>query len=417
MENLFRDEAIEHHSKRLYGEVILATSLRSKVMTALILTIVAIGIATLSFGSLARKETVTGEIVTSLGLSKTFAPSGALVTAVHVKEGQTVSKGDPLFTYTTVTTLENGTQKHALLLEQLDSKEQVVLRKKEALKHQFEDERALLTLEQQELAERRIQILGLQELALKRAELAQESLGQARPLLENGLITSLELLEREQNSLESESETQKLKMQLTETDRAIDRIGIQITRSQALEAVTLADLNRDLAAVRLNKIEVAAGSTVLATAAVPGKVVSLRVRSGQRATGNALLVSILPIGGELIAELQVPSNAVGLISNDEPVRLLFDSFPYQKFGTTKGIIKDITGMTLRRNDVADGSIQDRPVYIARVALESEKIDSLHGSFDIRPGMTLTADIILEDRQIWELVFGPLLRALRRNTHT
>jgi membrane fusion protein len=51
---------------------------------------------------------------------------------------------------------------------------------------------------------------------------------------------------------------------------------------------------------------------------------------------------------------------------------------------------------------------NEPLYRIHVALASQHVVAFGQSHELRPGMTLEADIIHDVRGIWEWVFEPLL---------
>ena len=50
-------------------------------------------------------------------------------------------------------------------------------------------------------------------------------------------------------------------------------------------------------------------------------------------------MTLTPRGGALRAELYVPSRAIGFVKSGQRVRLLYDAFPYQKFGPAWGEVR------------------------------------------------------------------------------
>ncbi|MCA3735862.1 MAG: hemolysin secretion protein D, partial [Phenylobacterium sp.] len=60
MSELFREEAVRHATRRLAGEVMLATSLPGLLLTALAVVTVVAGFIFAATATYARKETVVG---------------------------------------------------------------------------------------------------------------------------------------------------------------------------------------------------------------------------------------------------------------------------------------------------------------------------------------------------------------------
>lgn len=105
---LFRKQAIEQQGNRLYGDVALTTPVSTWALTGLIGTIITgIGIA-LFLGSYARKETVSGWLISDKGLVKIVSPQLGTISTVHVKEGQDVDEGEHLITLDLDTVFAGG---------------------------------------------------------------------------------------------------------------------------------------------------------------------------------------------------------------------------------------------------------------------------------------------------------------------
>ncbi|HZH02515.1 MAG TPA: hypothetical protein VEY30_01945 [Myxococcaceae bacterium] len=85
MSDLFRKEAVTHATRRLTGEVVLATPLSFKLLAGLLVTTVTAGAAFASAASYARKETVPGWIVPQGGMVRVTARQGGLLETVAVR--------------------------------------------------------------------------------------------------------------------------------------------------------------------------------------------------------------------------------------------------------------------------------------------------------------------------------------------
>ena len=67
----------------------------------------------------------------------------------------------------------------------------------------------------------------------------------------------------------------------------------------------------------------------------------------QRSIGSVVreaepIVTLVPLNVPLEAEVSINSRDIGRVSTDEPVRLKFDAYPFQKFGTASGTIRTIS---------------------------------------------------------------------------
>ena len=81
-------------------------------------------------------------------------------------------------------------------------------------------------------------------------------------------------------------------------------------------------------------------------------------------------LEILPADSPLQAELFIPARAIGFVEVGQDVRLLFDAFPYQRFGTYHGKIVKVSQTVLLDSDVSGPVKLQEPAYAATVALVS-----------------------------------------------
>ena len=146
-------------------------------------------------------------------------------------------------------------------------------------------------------------------------------------------------------------------------------------------------------------------------APIAGRVSSLQASSGQAADPQRLQLQIVPDdGGALQAELFVPSRAIGFVEAGQSVRLLYDAFPYQHYGTYRGRIVRVSQTIVAGTDVSTPVKLDGPAYRATVALERPDIDAYGKRVPLQPDMLLKADIILEKRTLVDWILNPLRSA-------
>jgi len=111
----------------------------------------------------------------------------------------------------------------------------------------------------------------------------------------------------------------------------------------------------------------------------------------------------MPESSKLVAQLMVPSSAVGFIRPGDQVQLRYQAFPHQKFGHYPGSVMQVSPSAIP--DPAGGA--GPPVYRVLVSLESQSVLAYGERETLRPGMLVDADILGERRRIIEWVFEPL----------
>jgi membrane fusion protein len=169
-------------------------------------------------------------------------------------------------------------------------------------------------------------------------------------------------------------------------------------------------LRNELAATeqRMSEINSRRAYTIRAPAA--GRVSMLQATVGQTADPRRLQLEILPSNSVLQAELFIPTRAAGFVQVGQEVRLLYEAFPYQKFGTYKGRIIKLSQTILTATDVYGPVALKEPAYKATVALARPDIDADGKKITLQSDMLLTADIVLERRSILGWLLNPLFSA-------
>jgi len=142
-------------------------------------------------------------------------------------------------------------------------------------------------------------------------------------------------------------------------------------------------------------------------APIGGRVSLLRASVGQLADPRRLQLQIVPGNSLLEAELFIPVRAIGFVEIGQDVRLLFDSFPYQRFGTYHGRIIKVSQTVVLASDVEAPVALKEPAYTATVRLDRPDIVANGKKIPLQPDMSLRADIILEKRTLVDWIFAPL----------
>jgi multidrug efflux pump subunit AcrA (membrane-fusion protein) len=150
---------------------------------------------------------------------------------------------------------------------------------------------------------------------------------------------------------------------------------------------------------RIARLETEIASTELSlkqttiTAPVGGIITSLNVRSaGTVLQAGEAVSSIAPSGVRLVVEAHVPNKDMTFIEKGLPAKLKFDAFPYQDYGVVES----------RVVEVSPDSQEDKD----HNSFYRVTILPLSQPFKMRPGLTLSAEIITERRTVMSLILEP-----------
>jgi membrane fusion protein len=120
-------------------------------------------------------------------------------------------------------------------------------------------------------------------------------------------------------------------------------------------------------------------------------------------------MEIIPDDNVLQAELFVPTRAIGFVRPGQKVRILYEAFPYQQFGTYGGRVNKVSQTILTKSDTSGPIELKEPAYRVTVALDRPDIDAYGKHVPLQADMLLTADIILQKRSIMNWLLDPLFR--------
>jgi membrane fusion protein len=409
--SLFRQEAIEfQRHNRQWGQVLLLQPLATKVLVWFIVVAVTLVFTFLFFGQYSRKETVSGYLVPTSGTAKIFAPRQGVVRDVHVAEGQQVQEGQSLLTIENSQIAASGEDINAAMLDTLAVHKDRLARQISAEEQRTASERerlkALLRGLETEIAHLRTQATIQGE----RIRLSENLFAPSAQLAAKGYLPATELKRREEDVLQQKQNLNALQQQLaarqnqhTETRYALEHLPTVMDEKIQL-------LRNELSATEQRIAEINGRRAYVIRAPTAGRVSALRATIGQNADPRHLQLEIIPSHSVLQAELFVPTRAVGFVKPGQPLRILYEAFPYQNFGTYKGQIANISQSILTSSDVSVPVPLKEPVYRVTGSLDRPDIDAYGKKIPLQAGMLLKADIILEKRSLMSWLLDPLLSA-------
>ena len=418
---LFRLDALERPQSTL-GRVAPLTPPSWRWMTIGLVAVIATAIVFLLAASFARKETVAGRLRPVAGEFRVIAGRGGTVQALFVKEGALVRRGEPLLVLSMETVLGSGATTNARLMQSVRDErmalQQRVENASQAADLEVRDSRLLeLTLNRQAAA------LSQQRLKVeRRLTLAEDQFEAIKSLREKGYARSTELKAREDAKL-------SLEQNLIAMDSQHNQLLVQAQQARAAALRAMAEarkeqntLQESLAALAQREVEAELQGSVLMRAAVSGRVTAVRAAPGKVLNQNQPIMTILAspraaprnAETELLADLYVPPRAIGFVRAGQPVRLMIDAFPYQQFGTVAGRVQSVsrTALAPEELDAVENDVNG-PVYVITASLDADSLAQFGRRDEFSPGMTLSADIILEERSLLDWLFGPLIASGRR----
>lgn len=409
---MFRKEAIAAKKQKLHGDVFLIQPLSFPALGLLILSIVSFGIVLLLSGDYARSEHVIGHLVPSKGLVKIQTARAGTLESIDVKEKDTVKAGQKLAAILVSTNSLDGSSftaraLAALLREEVELETQITLET-----NQLETETARLLAEKEALTLQVRSLGGQLTLQRQLASLAEDAFKDVQHLLSQGYISKEESKHRRQEWLTQKTQEKLREQELSEANSKQKQFEFRLLQLPNESKQRVARLMSQQAELEGRKTELSGRSAYAITASVNGKVLSISMGSiGRSVQAGQPLLTIMPEDSFLKAELFIPSRAIGFVQKGQEVRLLYDAFPYQFFGSHKATITAVTENILAPGEILAPFELKEPVYRVTANIEKESIEARGKVLALQSGMTLRANIVLERRSFLDWLLEPL-RAVR-----
>jgi membrane fusion protein len=407
MSGLFRGEAVRHATRRLEGEVILATPLSVKTL-GLSLAVVIFGVLLFLFNaSYARKATITGLLVPDQGMVRAVSQGGGSLQSIMVKEGDVVAAGERLAVINLAAEIASGNVGD-LVSRGLTSEAVAARAKAESalarLQVELEQTRIRLSKSEAELEQIKMQI-ALQE---KRVELAEGDLARGQAVAEKGFMARKDVDARRSALLLAQQELTTHRRLQSTSEREVADIKARLA-SIPLEIIAArAEAEGAAATLQQRTAESEARRLQFVTAPIGGRIAALPVAIGQTIGVGATVAVIVPQDGRLEAELLAPSRAIGFVRPGQEVRISLQAFPYQRFGTVPGRIRLVSTTVLAPSEVViQGLNIQEPTFRIRVSMAREVMQAYGESYPLQPGMLVSADVVFDRRNLVSWLFDPI----------
>lgn len=414
MTELFRREAVRHATRRLEGEVLLATPLSVKTLGLFLAVIIFTALAFLFNASYARKAAISGLLVPDQGMVRAASQTAGSLQSIMVKEGDIVAVGDRIAVLSLAAVTESGnvgeTVSKGLTSEAIAARaraEAMLAR----LQVELEQTKNRLIKSQAEQDQIKTQIA----LQVQRVELAQADLTRGLAVAEKGFMARKDVDARRSSLLLVQQELSNHRRLLATNERDIADVNARLASIPLEAAAARAEAEGAAATLRQRTAESEAKRFQFVTAPISGRIAALPVTTGQTVNVGSTVAVIVPEGGQLEAELFAPSRAIGFVRSGQEVQISLQAFPYQRFGTVSGRVRIVSTTVIAPNEVViQGLNIQEPTFRIRVALSREVIQAYGESYPLQPGMLVSADVVFDRRSLVQWLFDPIYAVARRS---
>ena len=408
MTMLYRKEALQAQQLAPQGGIVLARPLSFTVFSTAAAVMAGAVILFLTLGSYTRRSTVAGQLVPDAGLIRIHAPQAGVVLERHVAENQKVRAGDVLFVVSS-DRQSGGGEVQAQVGAQIAARQ-------DSLRGELAATRQLQQQERHTLAARLQGQKGQLDLLQRqidgqrnRVELARGTVDTYKGLLAKSYIAAEQVRQKQGELLELEAQLQGLERERLSLQHDIEARQAELAGLSARQDNQRAELQRALSNTTQEYSENEARRRVVLTAPESGIATAVTADAGQAVNPDLPLLSIVPSGSALHAELYAPSRAVGFIRPGDRVLLRYAAYPYQKFGHQPGTVAWVSKAPLARGELGSPGNADggEPLYRIGVDLAAQTVQAYGTAQPLQPGMQLEADVLQERRRLYEWVLDPL----------
>ncbi|HEX4780842.1 MAG TPA: HlyD family efflux transporter periplasmic adaptor subunit [Usitatibacter sp.] len=407
---LFRQEAIDAQREKFLGEATIARPVPFWVFTLLAAGIAVLLIAVALWGQYTRRERVEGYVALDTGAARVLIPDSGRVTDLMVKEGDEVKAGDAMATVSLDRSTGSGGSTNEAVAAEMQSR-RLILEKEQ---NQWRE----LGAQQVEQLQRRIRDLQgelmqidremkLQEVRIKSAK---DQLERYHGLAGEKQFVSEALVKQKQDEVtDQEIKLQNLARQRGQVDRDLAAARLEQPSIELRSRTQVEQVSRQISELKEGLTQVEARRESVIRAPMAGVVTNIAVNRGQSIAADSSFATVLPRGSGMHVELLVPTRAVGFVHRGQEVMLRYEAFPYERFGQYHGVVTDVSRSVWTQGEHVGPLQAKEPVYRLDVKLDRQNVTALGEDYALRPGMLVSADLLLERRTLLEWIFEPVLK--------
>lgn len=254
-----------------------------------------------------------------------------------------------------------------------------------------------------------------QQMLFERVKPLQEIENMQEKLIAKNFGARVRLLEAQEKRREVERDMQLAKSREQEIKRELASMEADKTafkkgwRQKMMEEMLTTSRDRNTVSEQLQKAD---KRSKLVTLTSPSDAVVLDIAKlslGSVVQGGGAFFTLVPLGTELEAEVQIDSMDVGYVKLGDVSRLKLDAYPFQRHGVLDGAVRTISEDAFRR-EANPGQSTD-VYYMSRIRLDNRQLKKMPKHARLLPGMTLTAEIVVGKRSVISYLLWPLTKAL------
>jgi HlyD family secretion protein len=439
--------ALRDHSLEGIAVLVSEPSQLLKISNLLILVLVLAALAWAWFAKADVLVKAPGVLAPKADIRRVYVPIDGELVDIYVNEGLPVKSGDIVARINARGAIESASKvleanlqldRAQLEFDNFPNKKQLMETKAEALRKKLEFQQQK---HNRRMAEGIFKLAGAQRARLQEM---QAALTQAQRLEDNALLEyeKYERLSklaggggvsksqvRQKNSvfLDAKAKTQAAQAKLTTLEFEIGKTLADADAEFAASTQELAELRIQFESTireigqEQKKLEFQLRSARIAAEAakrvsfdnfdennflkifspVTGVVTEVpKDQRGDKIGSNRPLLSVAPSESEKIVNIDIAESDRGFLAQGLAVKLKFNAFPYQRYGSIEGILEYISPNVVKREQSGP------PTYLGRVRLLKDSVTVNGAETPLRYGMGAVAEIVVRERRLIDLALEP-----------
>ena len=406
---LFRPEAWAFALKkgRLNGNILLATPVPLSVFGILLAVLIIGGGLIAVFGTYTSKVNVTGWVQPEAGIIRAIATRGGRVESLVASEGANVGADQPLAGMSLQADISEG-KAGALILGSVADQSKAIETQTEASRRLADILRTSLVSQRANAAKSLVEARARSGIAEDLASIASQTHERAKRLLAQGAYSQSSLDQDQARVLSASTALSQARSNVLDLEGQILTIDTQLASLPEEAAQQEAQQAQMLAELAEKRTDASVQSRYLVNAPVRGRVLAVPVEIGQELKAGDTIAILAPEGSDLVADLYVPSRAIGFVTAGQPVNVMYHAFPYQRFGMAKGTVTRVSDTVLAASEVTfPGSGPQEPVFRVRVSLAKQTVRAYGREIPLQPGMLLNAQVMVRQASFGDWLFDSI----------
>ena len=365
---------------------------------------------------------------------------GAII-GIFTKINQPVKKGDIIATLDSSqlqtqkiqmqTSIQQAQLQLTLIEAQINALESQIQAETDKIDRNITSARAEYNHRLRQYQDRQITTVTEAEEAQANLKLAQDELSRYQQLVNSGVISELQLAEKQAAYSTAQAKLKGVQTALNPSDAEVKIAGESIARQQATGKATLATLNKERQALiqqkiatnkllssdrsSLQRIELDLKKTnIVATA--DGIIAKLSLRNpGQTVKAGEEIAQIVPSNSAMEIKAQISPQDISKVRLEQPVYIRISACPYPDYGTLSGTVSKISPdafTAAHNNNILPFISSAKAVYEVTIDPDSLVLSQGSKQCSLQLGMEGRVDIISNKETVWQFI----LRKARLSTN-